>query len=226
MYGLYNQKYRGAIEYETALLRAKNDKTVPFSWRTKWLKKYRQNTAADLVDFESDEYAKEFFADRTDEIVAQYITKEPPRDPNASEEGGEWEIVEEPQEGTDGKTAETVKESPQNAQKSAKGAESGKESVPAEKPAEGAKNASGNAPATTAEEPKKKRARRQKEHESAKGVESGQEPVSVDKPAEDAKNASESVSKGMAEEPKKKRARRKKEQKGEKENVCEGDQAG
>ncbi len=160
LYDLFDLRHRTGIQREIALLRARYEKLVPSHWRTKWLKKYRQNTAMDLVDMETDEEAKQFFNDCIREIEMRYLTLEPPHEANREENGGEWEVVGELKEIAD--EPETAKKSAQNGQESEKAAEDGQTPDSAEPPAEVAESTAESV-SEEEEEPKKKRGRRKKE---------------------------------------------------------------
>lgn len=161
LYDQFASRYRVEIEREIALQKMRREKLVPFSWRTRFLKKYRQNTAMDMVDSDTDEEAKQFFADWAEEIAAKYLTGAPPLRADGEERLGEWEVVGELKEIAD--EPETAEKGARDWQEGASAAEDGQESDPAATPAEGAKSASESVAEDKTEEPKKGRIRRKKE---------------------------------------------------------------
>ena len=124
-YQLLEAKYEGEVTRELMLRKERNAIIIPRSWKTKWLRRHRQNQAADLLDMEVDGIVKKEFEALAEQIVKKYYAQE------QEEESGEWEIVEE-----DASPAESA-ESPQNTPESEKTVEDKQDSAAEALPAEG-----------------------------------------------------------------------------------------
>lgn len=125
-YQLLEAKYEGEVTRELLLRKERNAIIIPRSWKTKWLRRRRQNQAADLLDMEVDGIVKKEFDALAEQIIKKYYAQE------QEEEIGEWEIV----EADAGESAESA-ESPQNAPKSEKTVEDKQDSAAEALPAEG-----------------------------------------------------------------------------------------
>ena len=124
-YELLDLQHRAETEREIERLKVRRDILVPFRWRTKWLKKHRQNYAATLVDMEVDGEATEIFA----QIEEASDQKHKELEEQAYGSTGEWEIVEE-------EAPAEFAESAGNAPESVETAENGKEVTEKELPSE------------------------------------------------------------------------------------------